>query len=57
MAPVLTTLAQFITDVEDGLISDIFSITVGTEKRVYGKTPKGQANNPKRFIVVYAVVT
>jgi hypothetical protein len=57
MTPQLITLAQFIADVEAGLITEIFSITVGLEKRVYGKTPKGQASNPQGWIIVYAVVS
>jgi len=56
MAPVLITLAKFIQGVEDDLISDIFSVAVGTEKRVYGKSPEGCAATSKRFNLVYAVV-
>jgi hypothetical protein len=56
MAPVLITLAKFISDVESGMITDIFSITVGTEKRIYGKSPEGCAATAKRFNIVYAVV-
>jgi hypothetical protein len=56
MAPILITLAKFIQGVEDGMISDVFPVTVGTEKRVYGKSPEGCANTPKRFNLVYAVV-
>jgi hypothetical protein len=50
------TLAQFQSAYERDAISELFSITVGTEKRVYGKTTEGQANNPQNHIVVYAVV-
>lgn len=56
MAPISITLSKFIEGVENGLITEFFSITVNSEKRIYGKTPEGQANNPKRFIIVYAVV-
>jgi hypothetical protein len=56
MAPVLITLAKFIQGVEDGLITEVFSVTVGTEKRVYGKSPEGCADSVKQFNLVYAVV-
>jgi hypothetical protein len=56
MAPILITLTKFIQGVEDGMISDVFSLTVGTEKRVYGKSPEGCAYTPKEFNLVYAVV-
>ena len=56
MAPVLITLAKFIQGVEDGMITDVFSVTVGAEKRVYGKSPEGCAFTSKRFNLVYAVV-
>lgn len=54
--PSLITLSEFIEDVENGFILDIFSITVSNEKRIYGKTKKGQAFTGKQFIIVYAVV-
>jgi hypothetical protein len=56
MAPVLITLAKFIQGVEDGLITEVFSVTVNTEKRVYGKSPEGCAATLKRFNLVYAVL-
>lgn len=56
MAPVLITIAKFIQGVEDGLISEVFGITVGAEKRVYGKSPEGCAYTSKQFKLVYAVV-
>lgn len=57
MAPVLITLTKFIADVESGMITEVFSITVGTEKRIYGKSPEGCAVTSKQFNIVYAVVT
>lgn len=56
MAPVLITLAKFIDGVESGMISGVFSVTVGSEKRIYGKSPEGCANTSKQFNLVYAVV-
>jgi hypothetical protein len=50
------SIAKFQDDYESGLITDVFSITVGTEKRVYGKSPEGEANTTNRYHVVYAVV-
>jgi len=32
------------------------TVIVGGEQRVYGKTPRGQADTPKGWILVYAVV-
>jgi hypothetical protein len=49
-------IAKFQTDYESGLITDVFSITVGTEKRIYGKSPEGDAATGKPYHVVYAVV-
>ena len=56
MAPIIVNLSKFIEGVENGLIIDIFSIIVGSEKRIYGKTREGQASNPNQFQLVYAVI-
>lgn len=56
MAAQLITIAKFQSDYESGLISDVFSITVGAEKRVYGKSPEGEGLTGKAYHVVYAVV-
>jgi len=50
------SLAEFQEQYSRGTLSEVFSIVVSGEKRVYGKSVKGQANNPNRHIVVYAVV-
>jgi hypothetical protein len=56
MVTINISIAKFQSDYEIGLITDIFSITVGTEKRVYGKSPEGEAVTGKLYHVVYAVV-
>jgi len=56
MAPKLIALSKFIDGVESGLISDVFSLVVGSEKRVYGRSPEDAADKPKRFFLVYAVL-
>jgi hypothetical protein len=50
----LISIAKFQDAYEKGLITDVFSITVGTEKRIYGKTPEG--DTVTLYHVVYAVV-
>lgn len=56
MAATMISLAKFQLGYEDGLIFDVFSITVNTEKRVYGKSPEGDAATSNQYHVVYAVV-
>jgi len=56
MVAIVITITKFQNDYEAGLIIDVFSITVGTEKRVYGKSPEGDAASGKLYHVVYAVV-
>jgi hypothetical protein len=56
LAPILITLAKFIVGVESGMVTEVFSATVGSEKRIYGKSPEGCAATAKRFNLVYAVV-
>jgi len=53
--PTLITVAQFIAEVEAGTISDVFSLTYGTEKRVYGKR-RTMEQSLKTFEIVYAVI-
>jgi hypothetical protein len=56
MTAVLVSIAKFQNDYELGLITDVFSITVAAEKRIYGKSPEGDAGTSKLYHVVYAVV-
>lgn len=42
--------AEFMADYEAGLIHDINQIGA----RIYGKSVKGQADNPRGYIMVYA---
>lgn len=55
--PTEITVQNFIEGVEQGYITECFTVAVAGEQRVYGKTPEGQADNPRGFILVYAVVT
>ena len=43
---------EFMADYEAGLIHDLAQI--GT--RIYGKSAKGQAENPRGYIMVYAEI-
>lgn len=56
MVATLITLAKFQDAYEKDLLEEVFSIVVGTEKRIYAKSVEGQAENPKKHIVVYAVI-
>ena len=55
MGAIVISIVKFQADYESGFITDVFSITVGTEKRVYGKSPEGNAVG-EPYHVVYAVV-
>lgn len=49
------TLAEFIADVEKGLICD--TVFVGnTTNRIYGKSVKGMAGKPNPYKIVWAKV-
>ena len=43
-------LKEFLEDWEHGLIHEV----TGTQNRIYGKSVKGQADNPQGYILVYA---
>lgn len=44
--------SEFIQDWENGLIHEVQS----TADKLYGKSVKGQADNPRGFIMVYCMV-
>lgn len=46
------TPQQFLDGVEQGYITEVFAIG----RRVYGKDPRGKADNPKKYDVVWADV-
>ena len=46
------TLAEFLDLYEDGLVFEV----VNVKDRVIGRSVKGQAANPKRYEVVYALL-
>ena len=49
-------LAELESDLANGLLEPLYVVLVAEEQRLYAKTVKGQADNPKRFKIVYAVV-
>lgn len=58
MAATQITLTKFQDGYEQGLITDVFSVTIGNQKRLYGKTTEGNAlPNAKPYKVVYCEVT
>ena len=48
----LITIAEFLSLYEDGLLSEV----VTAKNNVYARNVKGQADNPKRYEIVYAVI-
>lgn len=48
------TKNQFLALYEADLVSEVFTVEVGTQQRIYGKTSKEQDLGKK--IVVYAVI-
>jgi len=49
------TLTEFITDYENGLISEVVYVG-GAQNRVFGRSVKGMAEKPGRYDVVWAKV-
>jgi len=51
------TKAEFLELYESGDLFEVIGpVDVGTEKRLIGRTPRGAAEEPKRYFVVYVVV-
>lgn len=56
MMPTEISLADFIEWTEEGDLEPCMTVNVSGEQRVYGKTPRGQGDTPKGWILVYAIV-
>ena len=46
------TIAKFLEGYEEGYITDIVSV----KDKVYGKDPRGQANKPKPYKIVWVAI-